>query len=203
MEFVKSGRDYDQAVVVFPPEESQTRKMFLMMMRRELDTVLTTANSDDSTSSATRRVAWSDRGWRRREDFHRELEKAISDSKSTVTGIVIARSQTSQEAENIVSRLAVSAAQVRRTCTVSIAHIKFRLIYSYQCQVKTRVLRMSEIVMYSSAEAPPSRVPPQSSNDEKVEEKNEVTSASICPPTDVRHNIVLYAPDRYLPEDYE
>lgn len=120
MEFIATeDAAFDQAVVIFPPADRQARIMFKMMMMTELEKILTrtpnlSGSSTSSSSSCTKRVAWSDRGWRRRDDFLLEMEKALSDGQSSTSGVVIARGQTRQEAEALVEQLAANATQVSK-----------------------------------------------------------------------------------------
>jgi len=200
MEFVDSTSDaagYNHAVLIYPPSDRQARTMFKLILHQELEAALTrtsipTKTSNTSSSSGSKKVAWSDRGWRRKEDFHTEMEAALGDGGSALSGIVIARAQTLSEAEALRAQLAVSAAQV-----------------------KTAIVPLSVVRMYSSVAPPPSRTLPSSSASSSSsssssisgggEEKGNETDPpvqSICAPSDVRHHIVLYAPDSYLAEDY-
>ena len=121
MEFVSTDETlsiFEHAVIIFPPAEKQARIMFKLLMMTELEKVLTRSaipsggTGTSSSSTSTKRVAWSDRGWRRREDFHQEMEKALSDGQSSLSGVVIARGQTQEEAEALVAQLATDSAQV-------------------------------------------------------------------------------------------
>lgn len=107
---------FELAVIIFPPADRQARTMFKLLMMTELEKALTRTSAPPSSgsgsSSGTKRVAWSDRGWRRRDDFHQEMEKALSDGESSLSGVIIAREQTLQEAEALVAQLAANSAQV-------------------------------------------------------------------------------------------
>jgi hypothetical protein len=127
MDFVNISDDtssYDHAVVIYPPDDRQARIMFKLMMIAELETALThkTTIKQSSTSTSAKKVAWSDRGWRRKDDFCTELECALSDGASSSSGVVIARVQTRLEAEALVAQLAASAAQVRAGGIVQPSH---------------------------------------------------------------------------------
>jgi hypothetical protein len=110
---------FEHAVVIYPPADRQARTMFKLIMMTELENALTCtalppsgSTSNTTSSSGTKKVAWSDRGWRRREDFFAEMESSLSDGASSLSGVVIARAQTLREAEGLVAQLAGSAPQV-------------------------------------------------------------------------------------------
>lgn len=125
MEFVNSSDDttteFSHAVVIFPPSDRQARTMFKLIMHQELEVALTrtpagtgtgASTSSGGAAASTKKVAWSDRGWRRKEDFHAEMDAALADGAASRSGVVIARAQTLLEAETLRTQLAVSAAQV-------------------------------------------------------------------------------------------
>jgi hypothetical protein len=59
-----------------------------------------------------KRVAWSDRGWRRKEDFITELQAALSVGECVSGGVVVARALRDEEAEALRAQLALTAPQV-------------------------------------------------------------------------------------------
>jgi hypothetical protein len=106
------------AVVVFPPADRQARTMFRLLIQPQLEHALTHSHTHSpgtgtgTGSEGVKRVAWSDRGWRRKEDFITELEAALSVGECVSGGVVVARALRDEEAEALRAQLALTAPQV-------------------------------------------------------------------------------------------
>lgn len=126
MEFVNTDDtpiSFECAVVIYPPAGRQHRNMFKLLMMSELESILTGVPPlTDGTSgrrrvnigSETKKVTWPERGWRRREDWQDEMEQGLNDGESSVSGVVVARRLTKQEAETLVGQLLARAKQVSK-----------------------------------------------------------------------------------------
>lgn len=68
-------------------------------------------------------------------------------------------------------------------------------------QVNAAVVPMKSTRLYSSVAPAPSRERNTGLGGEEGKEANDL--ASPCQASSVRHHVVVYAPDAYLPDDYE